>query len=321
MFNMKSDIITSANLVYSGAQTVVTANGVRTIYPNPYNDGGCSGNNNCKGYYIGVPCLIELYQGITACQYLYLMDGNGNPVDLNRVDYMSIGIFNEYECEVMRFSTLEGSDADGTIDFFQESGEKVLLDLNPKNFMDCGCFFDLNNVRVLDADAEKVCPDDRTAIIVGGAVDDCVVSGNIFFNPLDKRGDMHIRIEPAESNNGECVVRYNGMPYAVEFGVDMPLIDLDETESGVIEIVSETSDYEPSIAEISRIVVSDESDVTDVGKFRICYDGDKTANMLPSFLTAVVEFKFKDSDKEERGATHVISCVKLGTLKRHRPIV
>lgn len=317
---MKSDIITSGNLVYGGAQTVVTANGVRTMYPNPYNDGGCSGNNNCKGYYIGVPCLIELYQGITACQYLYLMDGNGNPVDLNRVDYMGIGIFNEYECEVMRFSTLDGSDADGTIGFFQEGGEKVLLDLNPKNFMDCDCFFYLNNVHVLDSDAEKECPDDRTAIIVGGADDNCVVSGNILFKPLGKRGNMHIRIE-AISNQGMCVVRYNGMPHAVKFGEDTSLTDLEETEIGVIEIVSETSGHTPSIAEISRIVVSDESDVADVGKFRICYDGGKTANMLPSFLTAVVEFKFKDSDKEESGAAHVISCVKLGTLKRHKPIV
>lgn len=320
MYSMKSDVLTSANLV-GGTQTVVTTNGVRTIYPNPYNDGGCYGKSNCKGYYIGVPCLIEVYQGITACQYLYLMDGNGNPVDLSRVDYMNIGVFNEYECEVLRLSSLADADADGIIDFLQDSGERTLLDLNPKNFMDCGCFFDLNNVRVLDADAEKVCPDDRTAIIVGGAVDECVVSGNIFFNPLDKVGDMHIKIDAAESNSGECVVRYNGMPYAVQFGVDMTLMDIDGADSGVIEIVSETADYEPSIAEIARIVVSDEGEISDTGKFRICYDGDKTLDMLPSFLTAVVEVKFKDSDKEEKGATHVISCVKLGTLKRHTPLI
>ena len=109
------------------------------------------------------------------------------------------------------------------------------------------------------------------------------------------------------------------MPYAVQFGVDMTLMDIDGAESGVIEIVSETADYEPSIAEISRIVVSDEGSVSETGKFRICYDGDKTLDMLPSFLTAVVEIKFKDSDKEEKGATHVTSCVKLGTLKRHTP--
>ena len=315
---MKSDILTSANLIYNNTQTIVTQNGVRIIIPNPYNDGGCGGANNCKGYYIGVPCLIELYQGITACQFLYLMDGSGNPVDLTRLEYMNMNIYNEYECEVLAFSS-EDETSDGGIDFLQDNGIAELLNINPKNFHDFDdYYFSLSNVRVLDADAEKICPDEKTAIVLGEQNEFGTFAGSIIFNPLKFVGTMRINITEAEGNEGSCVVRFNGMPHPVEFGKDIELIDLAESENAIIEVTSFDVDSIPTIAEVYSIVVSDESVVSDTGKFKVCYSGNKTVSMIPSFLTATVEIKFKDDDPIEHGATHVISCVRLGTLKRYR---
>ena len=315
-------VLTTANVIY-GSQTAVTVNGVRTVVPNPYNDGGCYGKQRCKGYYIGVPCLADIYQGVTACQELYLMDGSGNPVDLSRLDYIAMNIFNEYECKILTFSSLGDVQSDGRILFMQGEGERELFRLTPSNFNDReDLYFVLNNVSVLDSGSDSICPSDTSAIVVGNYGEDCgseltYEAGFVLFNPIDFDGNAYIKVMAEEYNEGECIVRFNGMPHPIAFGEKVSLFNFTESNVGVLELASYDINGNPSMVRLSEIVFGDDSDKTDIGKFKICYDGNLTSDMIPSFLTATVDLKFKDTDPIEHGAAHVITCVGLGTLRKH----
>lgn len=307
---------TTTTVTSNGYGTTTTVQTVKTVLPNVYNDKGCVGTSKCKGFSVYVPCIPDLYGGLRYCQDIFILGKDGQPLDTSRLDYLDITFNNEYDCPVMFMTTQGGVRSDGLITFLQKKYDGKLFDITPKNFWehyDDNTFFEIHNTTVTNSDSE-LCPDDYDAIVIGKDDGECTQFGYILFNPIKYTSDLAVKITPVEGKEADCVCEVNGMPNATIIGQTTPLIDIIDKGEAVLKITSLTPYNESSVAEISRIEITCTKGITDQGKVRICYIGEKLAEIPKTALYAVFRLKFLETDAEEMGAEYVIPCTNIAML-------
>jgi len=302
---------TTTTTISSAYGTMTSTTTTTTVVPNIYNDKGCGGGTpSCGEYSAYVKCMQDLYAGVGACQEIYILDSDGQPVDIDRIDRIDMTLSNEFECVVMSTGNAI------SIESLQTSYDGPLFELNPDNFWDNeDKYFETHNVRVADNDPELICPDDEKAIIFGKEEDGDVFHGHIIFNPFTYTGALYLKIMSNENNEGSCICMLNGLPQIVTLNAKNSIINiLDNCDASVLNIMSLNSLYRPSVLKVNSITVSCTKGVTNKGLVRICYDGSKIPE-IAGRLTAEIMLKFNDSDVEA-GATKIIKCVPMANVKK-----
>lgn len=169
--------------------TIITPTTTTTVIPNIYNNKGCNGIKNCSSFSAWTKCLIDLYNGVSTCQNIYILDENGQAIDLNRLDGIGVGLYNEYDCIVL--STEYGL----TLTSMQsEQYADEIFEITPNNFYNMESkYFSTQNVYIAKDDYE-ICEDSCTTIILGVEDTDCYQMGSIVFNPITYTGDIYMEI-------------------------------------------------------------------------------------------------------------------------------
>ncbi len=301
---------TTTTTSYGTTTTTTTV----TVKPSIYNDLGCSnGPSSCTGYGAWTNCLVDLYRGIDTNQVLYLLDKDGKPMDLDRIDKIDIMLYNEFGCASMSIG--HGL----SVESMQTTHTGNIFDINPDNFYKMKkLYFDLYNVRVTDNNPEFICPDDSKAIILGETNDDCITFGQIIFNPIIYNGDIYIEAKPHENNVGSAICMVNGLPQKITLGKKNRLINiLDDSKDANLSIMSLNSDFEQTILMLDSISVSCTTGYTNKGMLKIFYSGSKIPK-IPGRLTAEIIVTFNEDDEIEKGSTQVIGCVPLVNVRTSR---
>ena len=301
--------------VTSTGYGTTTSTTTTTVLPDIYNDRGCNGGPGaCAGYNAVAKCIVDLYAGVDACQELYILDSDGNPVDIHRIDKIDIALRNEFDCIVM-------STDNGGISISNEQSTYYgkLFSLTPDNFWSKDrLYFETFNVRVHDDDPSFVCPDDEKAIAIGIPETDggCAAAGHITFNPLYYKGDLIIELTANKHNTGSCICTLNGLPQNLRFGETNRIVNvLSGCEESILTIMSYDAEYNPTVALLDSIDFSCSSGYRNQGLLKICYDGSKIPEITGN-LTAEIILKFNEYDRTDPGAVKVISCVPLANVKK-----
>ena len=307
---------TTTTTVSTGYGTSTTTTTTTVVRPDIYNDKGCStGPQSCGNYSAVVKCLADLYAGIDFCQNVYILDPDGNPVDINRIDKIDIAVSNEFGCVVMT------SDDGISVSSSQSTYYGDLFTITPDDFWDKErLYFDWHNIRVRDNDSNLDCPDCEKSIVLGYGGDEtesaCPEHGYIIFNPMYHSGDLYVELTPSESNEGHCIGTINGIPIDIKFGEKMPFVNvLKGTEESVISIMSYTANNEPNVAKLDMIKISCDKGYRNKGMISICYDG-SSIPAVTGRLTAEIMLKFNEYDETEQGATKIINCVPLANVMK-----
>lgn len=309
-------------------RTTTTTTTTTVVKPDIYNDKGCSnGPQQCSGYNAIVKCLVDLYAGVNVCQEIYLVDSNGNPLDLDRIDKIDIALRNEFDCAVM--TTDDGLN----VESMQTNYYGKLFTITPDNFWDKeDLYFELHNVEVTDNDKYLICPDKDHAIVLGkgnqGTTDlqglqglkenndTCISHGHITFNPFFYTSDLYLEIKPNENNSGTCICTLNGLPQKITFNEKNKLINvLSGRDESILSIVSFDSNYTPSIAKLDMIELTCSNGYRNKGLIKLCYDGSKIPTINGN-LVAEIMLKFNEHDPTEPDSVRIISCVPVGTVKK-----
>lgn len=294
----------------STSVTYLNDNGVTGIsyVKNPYTSAGCSGSNVCNDYTAVTKCLIDIYQGIRACQTIYLVDKNNNLLDLDRLDWIDLTIMNEFGCSVYWFSTREREYYNG-IEVLQEKVTGDIFSIDASNWDN----FAKNNV--FDYTKDLVYADKENGFIeIGNEYE----VGEIITNPISYNEKLYITISPYLLGGDTIVVKANGSPNPVKLGEQTELISVTgDGSSMMLDIISENTNHEPVEMQVSGINISTVSGIKNKGAIRVCFEDYETMHMMPSNLTGVLTFKFKDNDVEESGSTHVVSCIGIGRVYKN----
>ncbi len=295
-----------------GRTTTTTTTTV--VKPDIYNDKGCSnGPQQCGGYSAIVKCLVDLYAGVNACQEIYLVDSEGNPLDLDRIDKIDIALRNEFDCVVM--TTDDGLN----VESMQTNYYGKLFTLTPDNFWDNeDLYFELHNVKVTDNDPNLICPDEDHAIVLGKKEEDeeCINHGQITFNPFFYTGDLYLELKPNENNEGTCICTLNGLPQNTKFDQKNKLINvLSGRDESILSISSFDSKYNPSVAKLDMIEFSCTKGYRNKGVIKLCYDGSKIPTINGN-LVAEIMLKFNEYDPTEPDSVRIINCVPVGAVKK-----
>ena len=294
----------------STSVTYLNDNGVTGIsyVKNPYTSKGCSGSNVCNDYTAVTKCLIDIYQGIRACQTIYLVDKNNNLLDLDRLDWIDLTIMNEFGCSVYWFSTREREYYNG-IEVLQEKVTGDIFTIDANNWDN----FAKNNV--FDYTKDLVYADKENGFIeIGNEYE----VGEIITNPIPYNEKLYITISPYLLGGDTIVVKANGSPNPVKLGEQTELISVTgDGSSMMLDIISENTNHEPVEMQVSGINISTVSGVKNKGAIRVCFEDYETMHMMPANLTGVLTFKFKDNDAEESGSTHVVSCIGIGRVYKN----
>lgn len=302
---------TTTTIISNGYTTTTTQTVVK---PDIYNDKGCNSNRNCKTYSAVADCILDLYNGINTCQNVYLFDKDGQLLDTDRLEYVNISLSNEHECVVMDTTS---SDGGLYVSFLQETYDGELFEITPDNYYDMyEKFFDTFNVSIYNTSG-SVCPDPENAIVLGNIEGEtCVTFGQIIFNPISYMKNLYIEVNSAENNVGYCTCFVNGIPQNIEFNNKTEIINvLDDCDTAVVSVSSFGPEFIQTITSIEKIKFYTTKGFKNKGMIKLCYDGNFIPK-IPGALTATIILKFKDSDKEEKGALHVISCVPVANVKR-----
>lgn len=293
----------------STSVTYLNDNGVTGIsyVKNPYTSKGCSGSNVCNDYTAVTKCLIDIYQGIRACQTIYLVDKNNNLLDLDRLDWIDLTIMNEFGCSVYWFSTREREYYNG-IEVLQEKVTGDIFSIDASNWDN----FAKNNV--FDYTKDLVYADKENGFIeIGNEYE----VGEIITNPISYNEKLYITISPYLLGGDTIVVKANGSPNPVKLGEQTELISVTgDGNSMMLDIISENTNHEPVEMQVREIKISTISGVKNKGAIRVCFEDYETMHMMPANLTGVLTFKFKDSDVEG-GTTHVVSCIGIGRVYKN----
>lgn len=294
----------------STSVTYLNDNGVTGIsyVKNPYTSTGCSGSNVCNDYTAVTKCLIDIYQGIRACQTIYLVDKNNNLLDLDRLDWIDLTIMNEFGCSVYWFSTREMEYYNG-IEVLQEKVDGDIFSIDASNWDN----FAKNNV--FDYTKDLVYADKENGFIeIGNEYE----VGEIITNPITYNEKLYITISPYLLGGDTIVVKANGSPNPVKLGEQTELISVTgDGSSMMLDIISENTNHEPVEMQVREIKISTISGVKNKGAIRVCFEDYETMHMMPANLTGVLTFKFKDNDDEESGSTHVVSCIGIGRVYKN----
>ena len=309
----------STNYSSSGITTTTTT----VVKPDIYNDKGCDTERGCGVPYIVWPkCIVDLYHGINTCQIVYILDQNGEPLDLDRLDSIDIHLFNEFDCEVLDSSYgMNVENIQTKTESLQTKYKGCFVDITPDNFYNSmDKFFDLYNVRVLDDNPDLICPDETKAIVLGDTNDDTTTFGQIIFNPISYNGDLYIELVPNKHNVGDAICLVNGLPQAVFFNKKNRLVNiLDSIKEANLSLLSVDSEFTQTILMLDEIRLYCTKGFKNKGALKICYVGSKIPK-TPSRLTAEVILTFSDYDEEHPGEIFVISCVHLANVRRSRII-
>lgn len=294
----------------STSVTYLNDNGVTGIsyVKNPYTSTGCSGSNVCNDYTAVTKCLIDIYQGIRACQTIYLVDKNNNLLDLDRLDWIDLTIMNEFGCSVYWFSTREREYYNG-IEVLQKKVTGDIFSIDASNWDN----FAKNNV--FDYTKDLVYADKENGFIeIGNEYE----VGEIITNPISYNEKLYITISPYLLGGDTIVVKANGSPNPVKLGEQTELISVTgDGSSMMLDIISENTNHEPVEMQVSGINISTVSGVKNKGAIRVCFEDYETMHMMPANLTGVLTFKFKDNDAEENGSIHVVSCIGIGRVYKN----
>lgn len=286
--------------------TYLTDTGYTKQYTgNPYTSTGCSGQSACDGYSAVAKCLIDIWQGVRACQTIYLIDKNGELLDTDRLEYVDITIRNEYGCSVYWFSS-RGLEDYNPVEFLQEKVSGELLDITPDTLG-----------KVL---AESVLDYTKGLVTAGeGFValgsDDAI--GEIVTLPLGYTDSVYLTATEHESNYGRLVVKFNGTPNPVQFGQRTELHSLSDNGEAILDIMSCDASNNPNEVLFSELRFETTALVRNKGAVRICFEAYENSYMMPASVNALVTMKFRDDDPEEAGNTYMVSCVRIGTVRKN----
>lgn len=279
-------------------------NGLKTeVVRNPYTSPSCSGDNYCGDYGAVAKCLVDVYQGIRACQTIYLLDKDGTALDLDGVEWIDVTIVNEYGCSVYWFSTRD-MEFYNPIEILQRKIDGTALDATASNWeaVVAKSVFDASNVSV--SGGNIVFGSDGRA-------------GEVVFKPMEYSEKVVLNITPSEGNTGRMVVKFNGAPNPVVFGEDTELIPMLTDDGGlaVLDFIGADSNGKPGTVLVKRIEVKTVAATVDRGGFLICFDERETIDVMPAAINAVVTFKFKEGVAD--GGIHVVSCVRIGRFVKN----
>lgn len=279
-------------------------NGLKTeVVRNPYTSPGCSGDNYCGDYGAVAKCLVDVYQGIRACQTIYLLDKDGTALDLDGVEWIDVTIMNEYGCSVYWFSTRE-REFYNPIEILQRKIDGTALDATASNWeaVVAKSVFDASNVFV--SGGNIVFGSDGRA-------------GEVVFKPIEYSEKVVLNVTPSEGNTGRMVVKFNGAPNPVVFGEDAELIPMLTDDGGlaVLDFIGTDSNGKPGTVLVKRIGVKTVAAAVDRGGFLICFDERETIDAMPAAINAVVTFKFKEGVAD--GGIHVVPCVRIGRFVKN----
>lgn len=304
---------TTTTTTYSVNNGSVTT--TKTVKSNIYDDKGCDSTGSCANYGAWTKCLVDLYHGVDICQNIYILDANGQPVDLERLDKIELVLTNEFGCPEM--STGHGI----SVKSLQQTYHGDLFKITPENFLDMESkYFDYHNVGIAD-DSSSICPDgttaiNKTAIVLGECVGDHAHEGHIIFNPFDYSGDLFVEIDKHADNKGKCIVMINGLPQSIEFNEKTKLVNvLDGCTKSIITVMSVDADFKQTQALLTSIDFSCTKGYLNKGLVQICYSGAKIPR-LAGKLTAEIVLKFNAQDDEEPDATKVISCFPIAHVRQ-----
>lgn len=293
----------------STSVTYLDDNGVTGIsyVKNPYTSAGCSGASHCNDYTAVTKCLIDIYQGIRACQTIYLLDKNGELLDLDRLEWIDLTIMNEFGCSVYWFSTLE-KEYYNNIEILQKDIKGTILSVNFENWND----FLQNNVF------------DYTENLVG-IINNCIFVGNnkevgeIIFNPVKYNDRLYITLTPCSGYEDiTTVVKMNGSPNPVKLGETTELISVTGDDgNAMLDIVSQDPNRNVVEIYLSNIELSTNARIQNKGAIKVCFESYETMHMMPANLTGVLTFKFKNDDPEEEGSVHVVDCIGIGRVYKN----
>ena len=286
--------------------TYLTNEGYTRQYTgNPYSSTGCSGQSACDGYSAVAKCLIDIWQGVRVCQTIYLIDKNGELLDTDRLDYIDITIQNEYGCSVYWFSSRELEDYN-PIEFLQRKVEGTMLEITPETLGD------VLSKSVFDYTKGLV---SATEDFVAMGSDDAV--GEIITLPLEYNDSVWMTVVPHEDNEGRLVVKFNGTPNPVVFGQKTELVSLSDSGEATLDIMSCDANNNPNEVLFTQLKFDTTALVQNKGAVRICFEEYENAYMMPASVNALVTMKFRDDDPEESGSTYMISCVRIGTVRKN----
>lgn len=307
----------SGSTVYTTTTNVVQQTAQST---NPYLK-SCNGQA-CTGYTAVTKCGIDIWQGVRACQTIYLIDKEGNLVDTDRLDYVNVTVENIFGCNVYWFDS-RGTEDTNPIEFLQSKFDGEMLRINADNFNDI--MFGSNSP-MFDVDEDSIFLENGMIRVVS---ENC--STPFITVPLEYSEHIGVTLniagegEDSSSGSGsgtgpvpttvpKLVMRANGSPNIVRSGETTELIILTESEDGcVLEFgLDGKGDFI-----LEDMVFTTNAGVSNKGAIRICFEDYETKELVPSVLTATVMFKFKDDDEVEQGSVQVVKCVPIGTVRKN----
>ena len=298
--------LTSTSVTYLNNNGVTGVSNIK----NPYTSAGCSGVSHCDDYTAVTKCLIDIYQGVKACQTIYILDKNYELVDLDKLEWIDLTIMNEFGCSVYWFSTRE-KEYYNNIEILQEKVNGNIFSINVSNWNN----FIKNNVFDYTEDLITVNTDENV-IELGAKNDIC----EIITNPISYNEKLYINF--VSSNNKETiVVKANGSPNPVKLNENTELIILTgDDKNAILDILTETPDHIFTSIAISEINISTVESIKNKGAIRVCFEDYETMHLMPANLTGVLTFKFKDDKdiaEEDKGTTHVVSCIGIGRVYKN----
>ena len=284
-----------------------TANVVSQQYANPYTK-SCNGLGACTSYGAVVKCLTSIYQGVRACQTIYLLDKDGNLLDTDRLDYVTVALQNIYGCNVGGFDSRNLSD--GAIAFPQVKYDGEVFKITPENF---------NDIMFGGGSPMFSVNEDVIQLHNGNIVVNAGDTATIFMTePIEYNEKVVVDARVREPYGDPVLtMRANGSPNILPPNEEYELIMLTESDEGcMLEFGIATSGEDAGFI-LDEMTIRTVAGISHQGEVQICFSEGSTANMVPSSLTATVMFKFKDDDEIEHGSTQVVTCVPIGTVYKN----
>lgn len=295
----------SGSTVYTTTTNVVQQTAQNT---NPYL-ASCSGQSACASYGALTKCGIDIWQGVRACQTIYLVGKDGNLIDTDRLDYVTVTAENVFGCKVYWFDS-RGTEDTNPIEFLQSKFDGEMFHINADNFNDI--MFGSNSP-MFDVDEDSIFLSDGQIKVVSGGC-----TAPFITVPLEYSEHISVRAGISdETGSLKLTMRANGAPNVIQPNEDNEIVMLTEsTDKCMLEFgVSGEGSFT-----LDDMVFVTNAGISNKGAVRVCFEDYETKYMIPSVLTGTVVFKFKDDDPTEQGSVQVVKCVPIGTVHKNNTL-